>query len=602
MNETSDYWSRHRFSRRRFLGGAAALGTGLALAACGGGEKPAGETPAAATPTSEGLEPARTSGGTLRSFGWDALALDTLDPHQTQIGTTYNLHSVVFSKVLKYDNVYEGIITPDLAESMPEVVDELTYIVKLRPDVTFHDTEAIRAAFPQVAGRQLTAEDVKYSIERQMNPNSPKSALYYRASQWETVDRIEVTDPLTLRITTKRPTAPLIHYLGDNNAFIVPKEVVDETDEMNDASRMVGSGPFMLKDFISVQVVKGVRNPAWFARNDRADQGLPDRPILDGYETIWYPEDDTAIEVAFRSKQVDTTGFTDRANSPRIASETGAVVDEYMDAGWLASRFLVADSPAATTPFKDFRLRKAINIAIDRNRMGQQMFRKWFYLVGPVPGAIKRWALPQAELVQKPGYRFDTQERQEDLAEAKKLWEAAGGPGIGKFTITYAGIPGYLADFFPQFQGMLREVLDAESDGDLDITGYTKLAQGSLEKRIILSLNYDNGWNDLDDWVYPYFHTDGPKNSFNLSDPELDRMLEAQREEFDYEARRDIGFQIQNYLLDSVLARLDWMAEINAALRWPYVRNRSKDPWFGNAFHLADTWLDSEDPLYQGRA
>ena len=600
MNETSGYWSRHRFSRRRFLGGAAALGAGLALAACGGEEKAARETPAA-TPAAEGLEPARVRGGILRNFGWDALALDTLDPHQTQIGTIYNMHSRVFSKVLQYDDVYEGIISPDLAASMPEVIDKLTFVIRLRPDITFHDTQAIRSAFPQVAGRQLTAEDVKYSIERQTNPNSPKSALYYRGSQWETVDRVEVIDPLTLRITTKRPTSPLIHYLGDNNAFIVPKEVVDEKDEMNDPSRMVGSGPFMLKDFISVKVVRVVRNPNWFARNDLAEQGLPDRPILDGLEAIWPPEDDTATEVAFRSKQVDTTGFSDRGNGPRIASETGAQTTEFPDAGWLASRLLVADSPAATAPFKDLRLRKALNLAIDRNRMGQQMFRQWFYLVGPVPGAIKRWAMPQADLLREPGYRFAPQERQEDLAEARKLWEAAGGPAIGKFTITYAGIPAYLRDFFPQFQGMLKEALGAETEGDMDITGYTKLAQGALEKRLIFGLSYDNGWNDLDDWVYPYFHTNGPKNSFNLSDPKLDRLLETQREEFDQEARRQLGLEIQHYLLDSVVGRLDWLAEINVPIHWPYVRNTWEAPWYGNSFHDADMWIDTQHPLYQGR-
>jgi len=600
MNESSTYWSRHRFSRRRFLGGTAAFGAGLALAACGGEEKAAKETPTV-TPAADGLEPARTRGGTLRAFGWAALSLDTYDPHQTQIGTNYDMHSVVFSKVLKYDNVYKGVISPDLAESMPEVIDNLTYVVKIRPNVTFHDTAAIRSAFPALAGRQLTAEDVKYSIERQMNPNSPKSALYYRASQWATVDHIEVVDPLTLRITTKRPTSPLVHYLGDNNAFVVPKEVVDENDEMNDPSRMVGSGPFILKDFVAVQVVRGVRNPTWFARDDLADQGLSDRPIIDGYETIWYPEDDTAIELAFRSKQVDYTGFTDRDNSPRIAADVGAAVDEYPDVGWLASRLLVADSPAATTPFKDLRLRQAISIAADRNRIGQQMWHKWYYLVGPVPSAVERWALPQAELLQRPGYRFDAKEREEDLAEAKKLWDAAGGPAIGKVVITYAGIPFNLRDLFPQFQEMLRSTLGLETEGDLDATGYTKLAQGGLEKRIVFSLSYDNGWNDLDDWVYPYFHTNGPKNSFNLSDPKLDEMLEAQRQEFDYEARRQIGWDIQNYLLDSVVARLDWFAEINGRLRWPYVRNHYFSPWFGNAFHVADMWLDAEDPLYQGR-
>ena len=48
-------------------------------------------------------------------------------------------------------------------------------------------------------------------------------------------------------------------------------------------------------------------------------------------------------------------------------------------------------------------------------------------------------------------------------------------------------------------------------EGDLDPTGYTKMAQDALQKRLVFSLNYDNGWNELDDWVYPYFHSQGYK-------------------------------------------------------------------------------------------
>jgi len=302
----------------------------LSLVGCEEEEK-AAVTPAASpaetvTPAAApfALEPVKAGsrGGIMRFFGYDALTLDTYDPHQTQFGPIFSMHGVVFSKVLKYLEYDLGTMEVDLAETMPETPDELTYIIKLRPNVRFHDTEQIRKNYPQVAGRELTAEDVKYSIERQLNKESPKSALYYRAYQWETVDKIEVVDTLTLKITTKSPTAPFIHYLGDINAFIIAKELVDEAqDDMNSPDKMIGTGPFLLDMFGALTVVRCVRNPDWFAKDDLADQGLPDRPILDGYEAIWTPEDDTSIETAFKSKQIDWTGYVDRGNTERIAAE-----------------------------------------------------------------------------------------------------------------------------------------------------------------------------------------------------------------------------------------------------------------------------------------
>ena len=136
----------------------------------------------------------------------------------------YNMHSAVFSKVLKYDDEVTQQLSADLADGMPEQPDQTTYIIKLRKGVKFHDSPRVRANFPTVAGRELTAEDVKYSIERQVNPSSSQKALYYRRGQWESIDKMDVTDPYTLRITTKNPTAPFLHYLADRNAFIVAKD------------------------------------------------------------------------------------------------------------------------------------------------------------------------------------------------------------------------------------------------------------------------------------------------------------------------------------------------------------------------------------------
>jgi peptide/nickel transport system substrate-binding protein len=219
-----------------------------------------------------------------------------------------------------------------------------------------------------------------------------------------------------------------------------------------------------------------------------------------------------------------------------------------------------------------------------------------------VAQANRKWAFTQAELATKPGYRFGTEEREEDIAEAKKLWDAAGGSEVGKITVVTAGIPPYIPDFFPQFQRIFREVLGLEVEMDLDPTGYTSLGQGFVEKRVLFSLGFDNGWNDLDDYTFPYFHTTGAKNSFNLSDPELDSLLEAQRAEFDYEARRELGFEIQEYLLDKTLGMLIWVSTINSDVIWPYVKNQWFAPWFGNSFHRAEQWIDQSDPSFQGRS
>jgi ABC-type transport system substrate-binding protein len=270
--------------------------------------------------------------------------------------------------------------------------------------------------------------------------------------------------------------------------------------------------------------------------------------------------------------------------------------------GGLHVRLFVADGP-----WKDLRLRKALNIAIDRQAMGQALFQNFFRQSAGVSWPIQRWALPQDELLKKPGYRISKADRDADLAEAKKMWEAGGGPALGEQQLWYAGVPATLPQYFPQLQKNLQDSLDLRTKGELDATGYTSLAEGLLQNQITkqakipMSWGYDNGWLDLDDWVYPYFKTNGPKNSFVVSDARLDSMLDGQRQEFDYEKRRRLGFDIQNYLLDNVVARLDLVNQLGRSLRWSYYKNGYRSSWFGQTYLLANVWLDSSDPNYQGR-
>jgi ABC-type transport system substrate-binding protein len=603
------------------LAGSAAFGAGAAaigLVGCGGDDDDGGDggngdaeptqpTGGTATGIRTELIQAKHRGGIYRDYSFDALALDTMDPHQTQFGPIYNMHSAVFSRVLQYDDEVDGTIGPDLADGMPEQVDETTYVVKIRPGATFHDTPQIRADFPNTAGREVNIDDVIFMIERQVNADSPNRALYYRAGHWQTVDSMERVDDYTVRIKTKAPTAPFLHYLADRNAHIVPREIVGDTDIIAEPKFMVGSGPFILDTFTAVEVVKVRRNPNWFAKDDKPELGL-DRPYIDGYDSLWTPQSDATQEAALLAKQVDETGFEDDANTGRIGRDTSKFrLLSQPTAGWVNSRLWLSQKSV----FKDERLRKALHLVVDRKRIGEQIFpaeagRSGYVVQGPVGFAMPLWALPQDEVEALPGYRDD--KKADDIAEAKALWDAAGGPT--NLDVLFAGVPAYIPQkALPEFKRQLKEGLGVDITEEVDATGYTTLAQCLLrntadadDETCAFTWGFDNGWIDLDDWVYPYFKTGGTKNSFLLSDATLDGLLDDQRAAFDYEARRDIGYEIQRYLVDKVNARLDYAAPIGRTAQWTYIRNSFTATWFGHRYFHADMWLDQDDPNYAGRA
>ncbi len=615
-----NYWNRlqrQRISRRRLLGGAAAVGVGaagIALVGCGNGNGgpviTATDTPAGPGATAT---PMLTRGGIYRNFSFDALTIDTLDPHQTQFGPTYNMHSAVFSKVLQYDNEVEQVMSPDLAVSMPESPDGLEWVITIRDNVTFHDTAEIQANFPDVAGRKLTAEDIKFSIERQIDASSPQRDLYYRKGHWSAIERIEVVDDHTLKIVTNVPLAPFLHYLAARNAYIVAKELVDDGDEMNDPTRMVGTGPFMLKEITAIQIVSVRRNPNWFAKDDNPGGVGLDRPFLDGYDSIWTPQSDQVQEAALKAKEVDSSGMDDDNNTLRIEEDVaGIVLGEIGNTGTIGMRLLV-DRP----PFNDPRLRRAIHLALDRRLLGEQMFpsapgRVGFLSAGPVAWPLTEWALPRAELDALPGYRSSPAEREEDIAEARRLWQAGDGPssvdGLG------ANIPTYIPNAgTPEMVRELSENLGL--DWNVSTVAYVDLAQCLLrnqqdaaEGTCFYAFGFNNGWIDLDDWVYPFLHSTGSKNASRLSDPALDAMLDEQRQEFDAEQRQQLGHQIQRYLLEEandglgVHAAIPLINNITRALYWSYIKNRFQpQTWFGQNFLYANLWLDQDDPNYAGR-
>jgi hypothetical protein len=252
-----------------------------------------------------------------------------------------------------------------------------------------------------------------------------------------------------------------------------------------------------------------------------------------------------------------------------------------------------------------------LHLAVDRQDIIDIIGSGAWYKVGPVNSAIAYWALPDDELLQSPGYRVDDAGRAADIAEARQLYEAAGKPDIPQ--IWFADVPGYISAFAITYINTIKANLGITGDIHYQTVPYSRIAEGLVNPAADLGAftwGYDNGWIDLDDWVYPYFISNGPKNSFKVTDPDLDTMLTAQRREFDNTKRKSIGYDIQRYLLGitkkdapAANARIDYACPATGyAISWPYVKNNTNWPWFGNQYWVSEIWFDKSDPSYQGRA
>src|SRR5690606_28590058 len=131
-----------------------------------------------------------------------------------------------------------SVVETDLAESLPEQPDDMTYTFKIRQGVNFHDVAPVN-------GRPLTAEDIKYSIERQMTDEPGKfQHAYYFLGQ---IDSIDVPDDSTVTFKTTGPYAPFINYMAQPWTLVINRETVEEFGDLTEHA--VGTGPYIFESW-----------------------------------------------------------------------------------------------------------------------------------------------------------------------------------------------------------------------------------------------------------------------------------------------------------------------------------------------------------------
>jgi peptide/nickel transport system substrate-binding protein len=267
-------------------------------------------------------------------------------------------------------------IEPELAAAMPETPDPLTYTIKLKPGITFQDVDPVN-------GRAFVAEDVKYSIERQMTDEAGKfqHAYFFLGA----VDRIETPDDQTVTFKMSKPYAPMMSYLASPWTVMVSKEAVSKWGDLTEHA--VGTGPFILKNWQKDVRFELDRNPNYWQK---------DLPYVDRLVYLISTEGDTSATM-FIDRQLDGavlgSNQRQRVRDARRDTNYKAVPSQF----WRQFRMspTTPDQPYAK-PFDDVRFREAVVRGIDKKQVLDLVYDGDGIIThGPILPIYDQWALKE---------------------------------------------------------------------------------------------------------------------------------------------------------------------------------------------------------------
>ena len=343
-------------------------------------------------------------GGTLRLSA--AEDVHTLDPAIGYDTGSWAFEQMLFNTLVDYD---EGTtIVPELAESWEVSPDGRRFAFTLRHEVRFS------------SGRALAAADVKYSLERLLRPalHSPGAEFFaglagvddYVAGRATEVRGITTPAPDRVEFALVAVDPLFLHKLAMPFASVVDREAVGRVGDLGFRRQPVGSGAFVLAEWVEGQRMRLARNPLYFR------SGLP---YLDGIEVTvglsdqlgWFKYQRGEIDIS----GVPSAEFARVVADPRyqpLLLERTTLRTQYLG--------LNCDMP----PFDETAVRQAINMAVNKPRLLELIDGR-----GVVAGTILPPDMPGYES-STPGYPFDP-------SGARARLEAAG-LGAGFATTLWA--------------------------------------------------------------------------------------------------------------------------------------------------------------------
>jgi peptide/nickel transport system substrate-binding protein len=464
-------------------------------------------------------------GGTLTIRTWDP---PHFDPDLTISYRTHVPLTFTHSRLCKHragPGVPPGTfpIEGDLAESWQQT-NETTYVFRLRKGVRFHPK-------PPVNGREVTAEDVRYTVERFLTVKGNANAYMLKS-----LDKVEVLDPYTVKFTLREPFAWFLDVLANPMAVcIIARECVEKFGDLKKPEAVVGTGPWMLDSYRPNVGLTLVRNPHYF---------VPGLPYVDRIEMV-VDEDNASRMAAFLSGKYDLgwefPGIINRTDWVQIKDRLRRTRPELKTLEFPANVMSHISMRTDQKPFSDVRVRRAMSLAMDRQAIIDSVLEGGGVFNPPVPTALKEWTLPIDQLGE--GARYYAH----DPREARRLLAAAGYPNGFPGRVCFATYGSSIV--VDAMQLVLKNLKDVGINATLDTKEYgayiSTCFYGQFDS---MAYGPQTPFLEPDNFLFGQYYPGELKNQSHINDPVVADMLVRQRRTFDVNKRRQIIHEIQRYL------------------------------------------------------
>ena len=506
-------------------------------------------------------------GGTFLSAGNEEIS--HYDMHQTSLGGIYAAVSPAYNCLIRtspYDPMAMDII-PELAKTWELSDGGTTLTFHLHHGVQWHD------------GTPFSSADVQYTLERIMHP--PKGMVSPRGPVFAAlIERVEAPDPNTVVIYAKGPSGLLLPLFANGWSTIIPKHIAEKDPVNALKTRVIGTGPFRLKEPPTTSLWKYERNPNYFQK---------DRPFLDALE-IHIMADPQSLLAAILSKRVFWSDSFPHANMDRDMSQSAARQNSHLIRS-SSSMVLVyhLTLQSEKPPFDDVRVRQALSEALQREAFIELGTQSGAVGTGNYP--LGPWGMPKEMRNQLIGYGPDMAKR---IAHAKELL-ASYEKEKGK--IDWSKIKAQCASNIKLSceNGQIMQQLLKKINVHIELQPMilSQLRGNEISGDYLMSLlgaamNFD----DPIDTFGQLFVTNGGRWYQRRSLPAVDALFEQQKFMADPEARKKVVWDMDTMVInDSSYLILMWPEFYH--VRWDFVKGwtQTSNLWSTNT-RMDTVWLD----------
>ena len=466
---------KKNFNRAMSLVLAAAMA--LSLAACGGNQENNGSG-------------GGTAGGYKNTLTWAQGAdVTSLDPHQGKETPAVQVNTQIFDTLVTVDPETNEVV-PQIAESW-EQTDDQTYVFKIREGIKFHD------------GSDLTAEDVKFSLDRARN----SAAVSYIVN---CIEEVTVDDDHTVTVKTTAPYAPTLRNLAIPFAAIVPKAVV-EADENAFIQNPVGSGPYKFVEW----------NHGDHVTLKAFDDYYAGKPETENLIMKVIPETSQRT-IALETGEVDLAYDLAVNDIPKVNSDDKLTVYEIPSLTcWYVSMNM------NKKPFDNPKVREAMSMAIDRQT---------------IIDTINAGSGQTADAIIAPavfGY-YSTGVKEYNPTKAKELLAEAGYPN-GFSTTLWVNDNQSRIEMCQAMQAMLLEV---GVQCNLEVLEFGSfISRTTAGDHDLAYFGWTTSSGDADYSYYSLEHSTQQGAAGNrsfLADPDVDKLIEEARSNTNEEERKEL--------------------------------------------------------------